>query len=256
MTTVTRRPFIAGNWKMNTTLAEASALAGAMRESLRTFDSVDMAVCPPAVWLAAVGDVIAGSNIALGAQNCHFEVKGAFTGELAPPMLAELGCRYVIVGHSERRTLFGETDALVAKKLRAAQAHGLVPIVCVGENLAQREGGRTQHVVGAQVTAALEGLAVKQLEQLVIAYEPIWAIGTGRAATAEQANETIGQIRARVAQLAGQSASRQLRIQYGGSVTPATAASLFSQPEIDGALVGGASLKSSDFSAICEAAVA
>ena len=239
---------------MNTTRSEATALAGALREPLDALKGIDTAVCPPSVWLAAVGEVLAGSSVGLGAQNCHFESKGAFTGEVAPNMLIDLGCRYVIVGHSERRALFGETDALVAQKLRAAQASGLIPIVCVGENLAQREAGETERIVGAQVSAALRGLAGEQVAQLVIAYEPIWAIGTGRAATAEQANETVGQIRARVRALAGGPTASAVRIQYGGSVTPANAQELFSQPEIDGALVGGASLKAPDFIAICEAA--
>jgi triosephosphate isomerase len=254
VTTRVRRPLVAGNWKMNTTRSEAVALAGALRAPLEALGDVDTAVCPPFVWLASVGEVLAGSTVGVGAQHSHFEAKGAFTGEVAPNMLVDLGCRYVIVGHSERRTLFGETDALVAKKLRAAQAHGLIPIVCVGENLAQREGGETEQVVGDQVRAALDGLSPDEVSRLVIAYEPIWAIGTGRAATAGQANETIGQIRTRVASLSGAEAASAVPIQYGGSVTPANAQELFGQPEIDGALVGGASLKAPDFIAICEAA--
>ena len=249
-----RRPFVAGNWKMNTTRSEATSLAGSLREPLGELREVDAAVCPPFVWLAEVGEVLAGSRVGLGAQSCHFESKGAFTGEVAPNMLVDLGCRYVIVGHSERRALFGETDALVAQKLRAAQQNGLIPIVCVGERLEQREAGETEQVVSAQIGPALEGLTPEQVAQLVIAYEPIWAIGTGRAATAEQANETIGQIRARVRSLAGEAPANAIRIQYGGSVTPTNAESLFSQLEIDGALVGGASLKAADFIAICEAA--
>ena len=249
-----RRPFIAGNWKMNTTRSQAVTLAGALREPLGALQEIDSAVCPPSVWLAAVGDVLAGSTVRLGAQNCHFESKGAFTGEVAPTMLVDLGCRYAIVGHSERRTLFGETDALVAQKVRATLANGLTPIVCVGENLAQREGGETERIVGDQVSAALDGLSAEQVSQLVVAYEPIWAIGTGRAATAQQANETIGQIRHRVRGLVSAATANGLRIQYGGSVTPANASELFTQPEIDGALVGGASLKAPDFIAICEAA--
>ena len=249
-----RRPIVAGNWKMNTTRREATALAGALREPLGALQGIDSAVCPPSVWLVEVGEVLAGSTVGLGAQSCHFESKGAFTGEIAPTMLVDLGCRYVIVGHSERRTLFGETDAVVAQKVRAAQSHGLVPIVCVGENLAEREAEATERVVGRQVHAALDGLSTEAISQLVLAYEPIWAIGTGRAATAEQANETVGQIRAHVRDLAGDGPAALLRIQYGGSVTPANAPELFAQPEIDGALVGGASLKAPDFTAICEAA--
>ncbi|HET7767820.1 MAG TPA: triose-phosphate isomerase [Chloroflexota bacterium] len=249
-----RRSFVAGNWKMNTTRGEAVAIAGALSEPLGRLSGIDIAVCPPFVWLAEVGAALGRSSVKLGAQSCHFESKGAFTGEIAPNMLVDVGCTYVIVGHSERRTLFGEGDELVAKKLRAALAHGLIPILCVGENLEQREGGATERVVSAQVTAALEGLSPEQLAQVVIAYEPIWAIGTGRAATAAQANETIAHIRDRVRSLAGEVTAISLRIQYGGSVTPANAADLFSQSDIDGALVGGASLKAPDFITICEAA--
>lgn len=249
-----RRPIVAGNWKMNTTLAEATVLAGAVREPLSALAAVDSVLCPPFVWLGAVRDVLRGSSVGLGAQNCHYELKGAFTGEVAPPMLAELGCSHVIVGHSERRALFGETDDGVAKKLRAAQAHGLVPIVCVGERLDEREAGRTNEVVGHQVRAALKGLPGDAVGALVLAYEPIWAIGTGHAATAEQANDTIGFIRDSVRPLLGSGAAAAVRIQYGGSVTPANAAELFAQPEIDGALVGGASLRAQDFVAICQAA--
>ena len=249
-----RRPFVAGNWKMNTTRSEAVALAGALTDPLGGLSGIDVAVCPPFVWLAEVGEALGRSSVKLGAQSCHFESKGAFTGEIAPNMLVDVGCTYVIVGHSERRTLIGESDELVASKLRAALAQGLVPILCVGENLEQREGGATERVVDAQVTAALEGLSTEHRSSLVNAYEPIWAIGTGRAATTEQANETIAHIRDRVRSLAGEAAATTLRIQYGGSVTPTNAADLFSQPDIDGALVGGASLKAPDFITICEAA--
>jgi triosephosphate isomerase len=249
-----RRPIIAGNWKMNTVLSEAKALAAALRQSLDQLSGVDSVVCPPSVWLAPIAEALRGSKIGLGAQNCHFEPKGAFTGELAPPMLADLGCTHVIVGHSERRAYFGETDEAVARKLRAAQGHGLTPILCVGENLEQREAGQTDAVVGRQVAAALAGLDAGAGQRLVIAYEPIWAIGTGRAATAAQANDTIGEIRTQVGQALGSTTASSIRIQYGGSVTPANAAELFAQPEIDGALVGGASLKAEDFAAICGAA--
>jgi len=249
-----RRPIVAGNWKMNTTLAEAVALATELAEPLAGLGGVETVLCPPSISLAAVRDALAGRPIGLGAQNCHFEPKGAFTGEVSPAMLEDLGCSHVILGHSERRAYFGETDELVAKKLRAAQAHGLVPIVCVGENLEQREGGKTNDVIGRQVRGALEQLSDDELSRLVVAYEPVWAIGTGRAASAAQANETIGFIRRQVIELAGWDAGGALRIQYGGSVTPSTAPELFTQPEIDGALVGGASLKAADFSAICRAA--
>src|SRR5688572_9584867 len=196
---------------MNTTRSEAIALAGALTEPLGRLSGIDVAVCPPFVWLAEVGAALGRSSVKLGAQNCHFENKGAFTGETAPNMLVDVGCTYVIVGHSERRTLFGEGDDLVARKLRAALAQGLIPILCVGENLEQREGGATERVVGAQVTAALDGLSPEQLAQLVLAYEPIWAIGTGRAASAEQANETIAHIRDRVKSLAGEATATALR---------------------------------------------
>ncbi|HEU5315927.1 MAG TPA: triose-phosphate isomerase [Chloroflexota bacterium] len=249
-----RRPIVAGNWKMNTSLAEARALAGALREPLGALEGVDTVLCPPAVWLPAIGELLRGGRVGLGAQNCHFEAKGAYTGEVAPSMLADLGCNHVIVGHSERRAYFAETDEAVARKLRAAQAHGLTPIVCIGENLAQREGGETDRIVGGQVRAALQGLDAAGAERLVIAYEPIWAIGTGRAATAGQANETIGAIRREMGAVLSDQIARSVRIQYGGSVTPTNAAELFSQPEIDGALVGGASLKAEDFLAICRAA--
>jgi triosephosphate isomerase (TIM) len=252
MTSTSRRPIVAGNWKMNTTLAEAVELASALHGPLAGLAGVETVLCPPFVSLAAVRDAVADTPIGLGAQNCHFQTNGAFTGEISPLMLADLGCRYVIVGHSERRTLFGETDETVGRKLHAAQAHGLMPILCVGENLHQNDLGETEEVVGSQVRAAL-GAGSIDVAQLVIAYEPVWAIGTGRAATAEQANSTIGYIRSVVAELAGHGTAGALRIQYGGSVTAANAAELFAQPEIDGALVGGASLKAQDFVAICRA---
>ncbi len=239
---------------MNTTLGEARALAEAVREPLRNLAAVETVVCPPFISLAAVGEVLLAARTALGAQNCFFEPKGAFTGEVSPAMLADLGCRYVILGHSERRAHFGESDDLIARKVKAALAHNLVSILCVGESLAQNEAGETERVVGRQIRAGLEGLSSEQVAGLVVAYEPVWAIGTGRAATAQDANRTIGFIRRTVAEAIGDAAAQALRIQYGGSVTPANAAELFAQPEIDGALVGGASLKAADFIAICEAA--
>ena len=252
-----RRPIVAGNWKMNTTLAEARALAEALRGPLAALSGVDTVLCPPFVSLATVAGVLEGAPTTLGAQNCHYEAKGAFTGEVSPTMLADLGCRYVILGHSERRTLFGETDELVARKLRAAIDHGITPILCVGEHLEQNERGETEQVVGGQVRAAIAGAELREgdeVAQLVIAYEPIWAIGTGRAASAADANRTVGFIRQTVREVGGAGAADQVRIQYGGSVTAANAAELFGQPEIDGALVGGASLKAVDFTAICQAA--
>lgn len=254
MVNAARRPIVAGNWKMNTTLTEAVSLASALREPLRNVAEVETVLCPPFISLAAVKDAVAGTQIGVGGQNCYFEPKGAFTGEISPGMLADLGCGYVILGHSERRTLLGENDDVIARKVRAAQAHGLVAIVCVGENLEQNDSGETEAVVGGQVRAALRSGEPLDFSRLVIAYEPIWAIGTGRAATAAQANATIGYIRRVVAESAGQASADGLRIQYGGSVTATNAAELFDQPEIDGALVGGASLKAQDFGAICGAA--
>ena len=252
-----RRPIVAGNWKMNTTLAAARALAAAVREPLRNADAVETVVCPPFISLAAVGEVLLGSPTALGAQNCFYESKGAFTGEISPAMLADLGCRYVILGHSERRQHFGESDEVIARKVRAALDNNLTPILCVGENLEQNEAGHTQAVVAGQVRAAIAGAYLRErgeVAKLVIAYEPLWAIGTGRAASAAEANQTIGFIRRTAGEAAGEATAQAVRIQYGGSVTPANAAELFAQPEIDGALVGGASLSAADFVAICAAA--
>jgi triosephosphate isomerase (TIM) len=249
-----RQPIVAGNWKMNSTLSEAEALAESLDRPLSQLSGVQTVLCPPFISLAAVIEVVAGFNVAVGAQNCHFEPSGAFTGEISPTMLADLGCRYVILGHSERRTLLGETDDLVLRKVRAALDAGLTPIVCVGENLAQNEAGATVEVVEGQVRAALQATTPEEVARLVLAYEPVWAIGTGRAATPEQANATIGAIRGTVAGLAGQASAGALRIQYGGSVSRDNAGALFAQPEIDGALVGGASLKAQDFVAICQAA--
>jgi triosephosphate isomerase len=246
-----RRPIVAGNWKMNTTLPEAVELAAAVRDAVGDVESVERVVCPPFVSIAAVGERLAGSSIGVGAQNLHWEPKGAFTGEVSPLMLAGL-CAYAIVGHSERRQHFGEDDAIVSRKVRAALGHGLAPIMCVGEDLAQNEAGQTLEVVGRQVRGGLDG--VQPTDRLVIAYEPIWAIGTGRAATAEGANQVIGAIRRVVADLWSGALADAVRIQYGGSVTAANAAELFAQPEIDGALVGGASLKAADFATIVRAA--
>jgi triosephosphate isomerase len=246
-----RRPIVAGNWKMNTTLAEAAELAQAVRSAVGDLESVDRVVCPPFVWLASVAERLSGSSIGVGAQNVHWEERGAFTGEVAPAMLAGL-CSHVIVGHSERRQLFCDDDSTVNRKVKAALKGGLVPIMCLGEKLAENEAGQTLEVVGRQVRAGLDGL--QPTDRLVIAYEPIWAIGTGRPATAEGANDVIGAIRRVVADMWSQSAAAAVRIQYGGSVTAANAAELFAQPEIDGALVGGASLRAADFAAIVRAA--
>ncbi len=245
-----RTPFIAGNWKMHKTIAEAVALVKELRASLEGVSGCDVAVCPPFPALAAVREALAGSKIGLGAQNVHWETAGAFTGEVSPPMVAEL-CDYVIIGHSERRTLFGESDEMVNRKLHAALAHGLRPILCVGENLEQNQAGETEAFVGAQVRAAFEGITAEQARSVTVAYEPIWAIGTDIPATGEGANAIIGgTVRGTLAALYGDDVAQAIRIQYGGSVKPANIVEFMSQPEIDGALVGGASLKAADFVAI------
>ncbi len=239
-----RLPLIAGNWKMNTTLDEAVKLVGSMRTALDAIEGVEKVVCPPFISLAAVKELIKDSSIKLGAQNLYFEEKGAYTGEVSPLMLAGL-CEYVIVGHSERRLYFFETDEIVNKKLRAALKVGLKSILCVGERLEQNEAGKTKEVITGQVKSAFAGLTYSS--DLVIAYEPVWAIGTGRAATGAQANETIGLIRKLFGGLYGDDAAKKLRILYGGSVTAENIAEFVSQEEIDGGLVGGASLKPAQF---------
>lgn len=249
-----RKPFVAGNWKMNKTGEEARALLVEMLPGLQELSSIDRAVCPPFPYLMAVGNMLAGSGVGLGAQNMYWEESGAFTGEVAPKMVAEF-CQYVILGHSERRQYFGETDETVNRKVKAAYAAGLTPIVCVGESLAENEAGKTAEVVERQVREGLKGLTVEQALSLVIAYEPVWAIGTGRAATAEGANAVLANhIRPVLREMFGEEVSQAVRIQYGGSVNAKNAAEFFSQPDIDGALVGGASLKSADFIAIAAAA--
>jgi triosephosphate isomerase len=245
-----RKPFIAGNWKMHKTIGEAVALVQALRAELDGVGGCDVAVCPPFPALAAVREALAGSTIGLGAQNMYWEEQGAFTGEVSPVMLKEL-CDYVIIGHSERRNVFGESDEWVNKKLHAAFDHGLKPILCVGENLAQNKAGETVAFVGGQMRAAFEGITAEQARITTVAYEPIWAIGTGVPATGEGANEIIGTaVRGVLTELFGDDVAAGIRIQYGGSVKPANVVEFMSQPEIDGALVGGASLKSADFAAI------
>jgi triosephosphate isomerase (TIM) len=250
---MSRRKFVCGNWKMHKTAAEAVQLIRELREKVGGA-AAQVAVAPPFTALAAVKQALAGSAIQLFAQNCHFEKQGAFTGEVSPPMLKDAGCDGVILGHSERRQYFAETDELVAKKLRAALAEGLHPIVCVGETLQERDAGRTWEVVSRQVRGALSGLDAATLQRITLAYEPVWAIGTGRTATSAQAQEVHGQIRGLLRELGGATAATAVRIQYGGSVKPENAAELLSQPDVDGALVGGASLKAADFAAILAAA--
>ena len=245
-----RTPFIAGNWKMHKTIEEAVALVRELCGALEGVASCDVAVCPPFPALAAVRDALAGSAIGLGAQNMHWEEQGAFTGAVSPLILQGL-CDYVIIGHSERRNLFGETDEMVNKKLHAALAHGLKPILCVGENLQQNQAGETEPFVGGQVRAAFAGITAEQARIITVAYEPIWAIGTGVPATGEGANAIIGgTVRGTVAALYGDDLAAGMRIQYGGSVKPGNIAEFMAQPEIDGALVGGASLRAADFSGI------
>ncbi|MBA7486221.1 MAG: triose-phosphate isomerase [Dehalococcoidia bacterium] len=244
-----RAPMIAGNWKMNTTLAEASALVMEMKEGLERIAGVEKVLCPPFLSLSLVKELLQGSSIKVGAQNMYFEEQGAYTGEISPLMLCGI-CEYVILGHSERRQYFGETDELVNRKVKAALAAGLTPILCVGERLEEKEAERTEEVVTRQVTGALQG--IESLNGMVIAYEPIWAIGTGRAATGKGANATIGIIRETVAQLYSKGIAQGIRILYGGSVTAANIAEFIGQHEIDGALVGGASLKAKEFLTIVE----
>jgi len=238
---------IAGNWKMNTTVSEAVSLVNEMRQALDEITGVEKVVCPPFISLAAIRDLIKGTSIKLGAQNLYFEEKGAYTGEVSPLMLAEL-CEFVIIGHSERRQYFSETGKVVNKKVRAALKAGLKPILCVGEKLEENELGRTIELVTEQLRSSLAGIDYPG--SFIIAYEPVWAIGTGKAATGKQANETIGLIRRNISELYGKEAGEDIRILYGGSVTAANAAEFMHQSEIDGALVGGASLKADEFLSI------
>jgi triosephosphate isomerase len=244
-----RIPFVAGNWKMNTTATEAEQLVLEMLEKLDRIEGVEKVLCPPFVSLVALNMMLRGSSIKLGAQNMYFETKGAYTGEISPLMLSEL-CEFVILGHSERRWYFGETDEIVNKKVKAALANKLKPILCVGERLAENESGKTEEVVNRQVTAALND--IEPVRDFVIAYEPVWAIGTGKAASSKQAAATIQFIRDVVAKLWNKSIAQDLRILYGGSVTSANIAEFVSLREIDGALVGGASLKAEEFVSIVE----
>ena len=246
-----RTPIVAGNWKMNTTIAEGLALVDQLLPQLERFLNVDRVVCPPFVSLAAISERLRGSEVRVGAQNLHPEPKGAFTGEVAAGMLAELA-QYVILGHSERRQYFHEDDAFVNRKVHAAVAAGLIPIVCVGESLEQNERGETDSYVSGQIRGSLAG--VERVQDLVIAYEPIWAIGTGRAATPEGANATVAMIRQTVSDVSGAAAADAVRIQYGGSVKADNAADLMACPDIDGALVGGASLEAAPFFRIVAAA--
>jgi triosephosphate isomerase len=250
-----RRPFVAGNWKMFKTVAEARLLITELLPGLTTIQGVDIVLCPPFTSILPVAALLEGTSIGVGAQNMHWETSGAYTGEIAPPMLAEF-CKYVILGHSERRAYFGETDASVNRKIQAAFDHGLVPIMCVGETLAENEAGITREVVTRQVREGLNGIEPQSIGSLVIAYEPVWAIGTGRAATADGANTVVADIiRAVLAQMYGDELAEMVRILYGGSVKANNAGEFFRYADIDGALVGGASLKASEFIPIVKAAV-
>ena len=242
-----RVPMIAGNWKMNTTVGEATELVKTMRDKLEKISNVDKVICPPFVSLAPVGELIKDSSVKLGAQNLYFAEKGAYTGEISPLMLADL-CEFVIIGHSERRQYFNETGEVVNKKIVAALQVGLKPILCIGERLEENEAGKTEEVVTEQLESSMAG--IEDPNGLIIAYEPVWAIGTGKAATGEQANETISFIRQNIARLYNDKIAQDIRILYGGSVTSANAAEFMHQPEIDGALVGGASLKATEFFSI------
>jgi triosephosphate isomerase len=248
-----RKKFIAGNWKMYTTRGRAVDLALAVVEGVGKEDRVRVAVCPPFPYLALVADVVRGSPVGLGAQNVYPEPEGAFTGEVSPTMLLDVGCHYVIVGHSERRHKLGEGDAFINRKVHAALDAGLSVILCVGETLQERETNQTETVLDRQVTQGLAGVGAEPLKRVTLAYEPVWAIGTGKNATPEQAQEAHTFLRHRVGELCGAAAARALTIQYGGSVNPGNAASLLAQPDVDGALVGGASLKADQFLAIVRA---
>lgn len=252
-----RTPIVAGNWKMHTTLASATDLVNAMKQELAALvatHKVEIVLCPPFLYLYPVADLTRGTGIGIGAQNMYSEPKGAYTGEIAPTMLADVA-QYVIIGHSERRQYFHETDEIVNKKIHAALAHALKPIVCVGEAFETYEMGETDVWIRGQIHAAMQGLTAEQVSGLVIAYEPIWAIGTGRAATGAGANSVIGiSIRGALADLYGEQVAQAVRVQYGGSVTAKNIGEFIVQPDIDGALVGGASLKPDEFAAICRAA--
>ncbi|MBS4219421.1 triose-phosphate isomerase [Bacillus sp. FJAT-49711] len=250
-----RKPIIAGNWKMNKTLQESLDFANEVKDKIPAKDQVDSVICAPALFLGQLVDVLAGTDVGVGAQNMHFEKNGAFTGEISPVALKDLGISYVILGHSERREMFAETDEAVNQKTHAAFNHQLIPIVCVGETLEQRENNETKELVEKQVEKALHGLSEEQVKETIIAYEPIWAIGTGKSSTAEDANEVCAHIREVVEKKFSKSAADAIRIQYGGSVKPENIKEYMNQPDIDGALVGGASLEANSFLQLLEAAI-
>ncbi|HOX38029.1 MAG TPA: triose-phosphate isomerase [Candidatus Brocadiia bacterium] len=249
-----RKYFVAGNWKMNLTMGESAKLAADLKAAIGGQSEVDVAVCPPFVYVPGVVEALKGSTIAVGAQNLYPAPGGAFTGEVSPKMIKDVGCRYVIIGHSERRHILGEKDEFINAKVKSALEAQLLPILCVGELLAERQSGRTQSVVSIQVEKGLAGLTEQDAAKITIAYEPVWAIGTGETATPAQAQEVHAYIRGLVKKLFGDSIADAMRIQYGGSVKPDNAAELMAQPDVDGSLVGGAALKAENFVPIVRAA--
>ncbi len=255
MNKVGRKFLIAGNWKMNLNSHEGAELAREISSMMGKQTDVSVCLCPPATSLQAVVDAVKDSNICVGAQNMHFESSGAYTGEISAEMLRHLFCKFVILGHSERREYFGETDSIVNKKVLAALAASLSPILCVGETLEQREAGKAKEVIKNQIEGALQGVTVENHEGLVIAYEPVWAIGTGKTATPEMAEEMHAEIRCFLAGVLNEAAAEKIRILYGGSMKPENAEALLAQPNIDGGLIGGASLKAGSFSGIIESAL-
>ncbi|MEK5323415.1 triose-phosphate isomerase [Aeribacillus sp. FSL M8-0254] len=247
-----RKPIIAGNWKMHKTLEEAKSFVKEVKSLVPPQDKVDSVICAPALFLGQLVELAEGSELKIGAQNMHFEESGAYTGEISPVALADIGVDYVIIGHSERREMFAETDETVNKKVLAAFKHELTPIVCVGESLAEREAGKTNEIVGDQVKKALAGVDASAVKNIVIAYEPIWAIGTGKSSSPEDANEVCAHIRGVIADIYSDDVANEVRIQYGGSVKPENIKDFLNQPEIDGALVGGASLEPRSFLQLLE----
>ncbi len=250
-----RKPIIAGNWKMNNTKAEAETLLSELKPLIKDVKGVDVVVCVPFTDIERVKKLVQGSKIRVGAQNVSGADKGALTGEISAAMLLEAGAEYVVIGHSERRQYFGETDETVNKRTVQALKNGLKPIVCVGETLDEREGGMTEKVLFAQIEGAFEGISAEDAKKTVVAYEPVWAIGTGKTATSEQANETIKFIRKTLSRKYGRAAANRVRIQYGGSMNAKNAAELMAMSDIDGGLIGGASLKAADFSVVVKAGV-
>ena len=248
-----RKLFVAGNWKMNTSAAYAVELAKGLAAEIGAVDAVDLAVCPPSVYLSAVADALKGSNIAVGAQNMYCQDNGAFTGEISSAMVKDVGCKYVILGHSERRHVMGESDELINSKVLKALSDNLLPIFCIGELLEQREAGETDEVVHRQVTIGLEGVSRTDAQRITLAYEPVWAIGTGVTATPDQAQEVHAMLRELIGNIYDAELAESMRIQYGGSVKASNAAQLLGRPDVDGALVGGASLKVEDFVGIVKA---